>query len=286
LEDDVRVLIVPNTSKREALEAGADLARWLGAQGTEAVMTAQDAAACGCPDIAVAHDAVAEVEMAVALGGDGTIIKAVHVLADATVPILGSNFGRLGFLTGAGSEDVIGAVRTALEGGARSETRMMLEAIVEQGGREVGRHRALNETFVGRVGASRVVDLVLRVGDTDLTTYTCDGLIVATPTGSTAYALSAGGPIVSPDVRGLVVVPVAPHTLAGRALVLGPDDEVEILCPSGRAADVCVTVDGQGSPCRMPLDRVLVRRSEPDVTLLRIDGHSFLDAVADKFLRT
>lgn len=284
LEGELRVLIVPHTGKTNTAPAARELAEWLASQGHEVLLTPDDAEACGLAEHAVPQSALGAPGLAVALGGDGTIIKTVHALGDEETPILGVNFGRVGFLSGAESEDLLDAVSAALEGKAHAERRMTLQVTVVQGGREVGHYTALNEVFVGRRGASRVADLTLSVNGSEVVTYTCDGLIVASPTGSTAYALSAGGPIVSPDVRALVLVPVAPHTLADRALVLGPDDRLDISCPDTRKSDVCLTVDGAEVPCRLALERVTVWRGDRDVTLLRLDGRAFLDVASRKFL--
>lgn len=281
----MRILLVPNTGKSSTVEAVRELSAWLADQGHEAVLTAQDAEVCVLSHLGVPDTGIGEPELAVALGGDGTIIRAVHLLGDASTPILGVNYGRLGFLTGANPDSMTASVAAALAGEAREERRMTLQASIVVGGRDVGHHHALNEVFVGRRGVGRVVDLAVRVNDTDLVTFTCDGLIVASPTGSTAYALSAGGPIVSPKVDGLVLVPVAPHTLASRSIVLAPDDEVEVVCPAEPASEVCLSMDGESMPCRMPLERVKVWRGIRDVTLLKLDGRDFLDVVGDKFLR-
>ena len=280
----MRVFLVPNTGKSDSIRATRELAEWLDSAGHETLLVMPDAETCDLEERGVPQTDIGQPDLAVALGGDGTIIKSVHLLGDVATPILGVNFGRLGFLSGAAPSSVTGAVEAALAGEAREEKRMTLQATVSVDGREVGHYHALNEVFVGRVGASRVLDLSVKISGRDLATYTCDGLITASPTGSTAYALSAGGPIVSPSVRALVFVPVAPHTLASRALVLAPDDSVEITCPSDRSTDVCLTVDGQPVPCRLALQQVRIWRGSRDVTLLKLDGHHFFDVAHEQFL--
>jgi NAD+ kinase len=284
LEDDVRVLLVPNTEKEAALAAAAELADWLDQEGHEAVLLEIDAAACGLDACAVGPGEVGRPDLAVALGGDGTIIKAVHILGEVDTPLLGVNLGRLGFLSGAGASDTIAAVSAALGGEARVEKRAMLQLTVECDGRETGPFHALNEVVVGRLVAGRVVELAVRADGHDLTRYTGDGVIVATSTGSTAYALSAGGPIVTPDVACMLIVPVAAHTLARRAMVLSLDSEVELTCPNERRAEACVTIDGERVPCDQPFERVRVWRGDREVSLLKLDGTVFLDVVREKFL--
>lgn len=283
LESDVRVLIVPNTGKAKTAAAARELASVLADEGHEVVLIAEDAVACDLEDLGIARTDVGVPDMAVALGGDGTIIRTVHVLGEAATPILGVNFGRLGFMTGASSETLTDSVRAALAGTARTESRMTLHAAISMEERDVGHYEGLNEVFVGRIGASRVVDLSVKVNGHDVATFTCDGLIVATSTGSTAYALSAGGPIVSPDARCLILVPVAPHTLASRAIVIGPEDEIEIVCPAANRSDICITVDGQQIPCRMALQSVRVRMGERVVRLLKLDGRDFYDVLRAHF---
>lgn len=279
----MRVLLVPNVHNPVACATATELASWLAAEGFEPVLVADDAQACGLTDFRVAASDVGEPALVVALGGDGTILKAVHSLPEVEVPILGVNLGRLGFLTGAAAGSVRSAVGEALSGDARVERRATLLARVEMEGRTVGEYRALNEVFVGR-GSSRVVAFEMSVNGTLVTRTRADGYIVASATGSTAYALSAGGPILAPDVTGMVVVPVAPHTLAARALVVGPSDTVEVRLPDPGRADACVVVDGDSKPCRRALERVTVSRGPHDVLLVKLGGRDFYEVAAREFL--
>lgn len=280
----MRVLLVPNTENAEAVLASRSLSEWLAARGWEPILTEEDARACDLAESAVARTEIGEPALVVALGGDGTILKAVHVLGEIDAPVLGINLGRLGFLSGADRGSLEDAVGTALAGEGRVETRATLRATVTVGDREVGTYRALNEVFVGRGPSGRVIELAVSVNGTRLTRFACDGVVVATATGSTAYALSAGGPIVSPEVRGTVVVPVASHTLAVRPLILAPTDIVEISCPNPSRAEACVAVDGEAVPCRRALDRVEVSPGGRDVRLVKVHGRDFYEVVREKFL--
>jgi NAD+ kinase len=280
----VRVLLVPNPANDRSVSATQQLVSLLEARGYEPVLAADDAAACGFPARGVSRADIGVPELVVALGGDGTILKAVHVLGETDAPILGVNLGRLGFLSGADGADFEDAVLSALAGEARVERRDTLEALFDVGGRQAGSYRALNEVFIGRGGGSRVVELEVRVNGVRLWRFLCDGVIVATPTGSTAYALSAGGPIVSPEVRGIVLVPVAPHVVSTRPVVLGPSDVVEISCPNPARAEACITIDGDQVPCRRTLDTVSVHIGDHDVRLLKLDGRGFFEVLTDKFM--
>ncbi len=280
----MNVLLVPNVANPRSCGAVGDLAADLAASGHDVRLLPDDAAACGLHEHAVSQSDMGMPDLAVALGGDGTILKAVHVLAGRDVPILGVNLGRLGFLAGAGATSLREAVAAALAGETSVERRATLHVEVSIGGREVGRYRALNEVFVGRGIGGKAVDVGLSVNGCSVGGFVCDGILVATPTGSTAYALSAGGPIIAPDVRGQLVVPVAPHTLASRPIVVGPSDVVELSLRDPARAEACISVDGDAIPCRQRLERVCVSRGEHDVRLMKLNGRDFYEVLRSEFL--
>lgn len=283
LEADVRVLLVPNTLNTAAIGATAQLATWCAAKGLEPVLTNEDAAACDLGSCGVAPADIGDLVLAVALGGDGTILKAVHLLEDSVIPLLGVKFGKLGFLSGASPENMREAMDAALAGDVRIEKRATLRAEVVMSGRHVGTYRALNEVSVGRGGSSRLIVFDVVVGSHALTRMRADGVIVATATGSTAYALSAGGPVVAPGFGGMVVVPVAPHTLRSRPLVTDPAETVEIVFPEPLRNDASVIIDGHPMPNRSSLERVIVSRGEHDVSLVKFEGRDFYETVAQEF---
>ncbi|HEY5506692.1 MAG TPA: NAD(+)/NADH kinase, partial [Coriobacteriia bacterium] len=199
-------------------------------------------------------------------------------------PVMGLNLGRLGFLCGTGELDPLAAVRAAAAGKGREERRATLKVDVTLGGRESGSHEALNEVFIGRGAGARAVALEVTVDGELLAHWVCDGLVVATPTGSTAYALSAGGPFVAPELRAMVLVPVAAHSLAARPFVLGPDARVTVTLPDPARADACVLVDGDLLPCRSRLERVEVSMGASVVRLIRLGGAGFAGSVRETFL--
>lgn len=281
----MRVCLVPNTGNPRSVEAVRELAVWLSSAGYEPVLAAEDAEAVLLPEFGIPRSEIGAPALTVALGGDGTILKAVHLVAAEETPVLGVNLGRLGFMSGADPERMREAVTDALAGDVRLERRATLEAEALMAGRAVGRFRALNEVFVGRGPAGRVVDIAVAVNGVPLARFMADGVVVATPTGSTAYALSAGGPVLAPDVAGIAIVPVAPHTLSTRPIVMGPSDRVELTFPNDRRADACVTVDGETVPCRQALEGITVWRGERDVLLVKHDGRGYYDVLRDEFLR-
>jgi NAD+ kinase len=279
----VRVLIVPNTANREAVAAASEVVAWLGAIGAEPVMVSSDAEASGLPSCGVPSTDLGTPALAVALGGDGTILKAFHALGESETPLLGVKFGRLGFLSGCDPSNLRESVEAALAGEGRIERRATLQAEVWMDGRVAGTYRAMNEVVVSRGASSRVVALDVSIDGHRVTSFRSDGLVVATATGSTAYALSAGGPIVSPAFGGLVLVPVAPHTLQTRPIVTGPNDTVDIVLSDPVRSEGCVAVDGDAAPCRRSLERVSVRRGEHDVLLVKLDGRDFYETLAEEF---
>jgi len=279
----VRVLLVPNTANALAMDAVRELATWCSAQGLEPVLESRDAAASGLDGFGVTMSDFGQLALTVALGGDGTILKAVHLIGEADVPLLGVKYGRLGFLSGARADTARHAIEAALSGEASIERRATLRAEVVMDGRTVGTYRALNEVAVARGTSGRVVAFDLAIDGHPVMSTRADALIVATATGSTAYALSAGGPVVAPGLGGMVVVPVAPHTLHTRAIVTDTHSVVEVTLPDPSRADACLSIDGDMRPCRRSIERVTVCRGEHDVSLVKLDGRDFYETVSAEF---
>jgi NAD+ kinase len=279
----VRVLLVPNTMNPAAVTATCELSTWLVGQGFEPVLATHDAAGVGLPDFGITPAEIGEPVLVVALGGDGTILKAVHLLGEVEVPVLGVKLGRLGFLSGASAGSMRSAVATALSGEASIERRATLHAEVVMEGRAVGSYRALNEVVVSRGASARVIALELGIDGHRIAQLRADGVIVATATGSTAYALSAGGPIVAPGFGGMVVVPVAAHALNVRPIVTDARATVELSLPDASRADAVFIVDGEVMPARRAIERVTVSRAQHDVLLVKLDGRDFYDTVAAEF---
>ncbi len=279
----MRVLLVPNTANQAAVTATVELASWLSAQGLEPVLAASDAAESGLADFGIAPTDVGAPVLVIALGGDGTILKAVHLLGEVETPVLGVKFGRLGFLSGTEPGSMRSAIETALAGEARIERRATLRAEVVMEGRPVGTYRALNEVALSRGASGRVITVEIAVDGHHMMKAHADGVIVATATGSTAYALSAGGPAVAPGFGGMIVVPVAAHTLQSRAIVTDPTDVVEITLPVPGRTDGCLIVDGDVTPCRRAIDSVTVARDPHDVLLVKLDGRNYYETLAAEF---
>jgi NAD+ kinase len=238
--------LVPHRERSRAHELAAQAAKWLADRGVSVRVPASDAGPCGlerlaCPDAEFARG----LDVAVSLGGDGTMLRTVDIVYEAGVPVLGVNVGDLGYLTEvdpdpAALED---ALERLLAGDYTAEERMVLQVDVETGGPAAGRWWALNEAVLERVQNGRLSRLDVLINGVPFTTYAADGVIVSTPTGSTAYSFSARGPIVSPRHRCLLLTPVSPHMLFDRSLVLDADEELRFVVIDQRNA--VLTLDGR-----------------------------------------
>jgi len=224
-------------------------------------------------------------DLIIALGGDGTLLRAFHLFEHALAPLIGINFGKMGFLSGATSDDLLQAIDYALADDAHKEARTLLEVTIRaHDGRELASARALNDVVIARRQNARVIETSLAINGHDIYTLRGDGLIVATATGSTAYALSAGGPVVSPGYGGMVIVPLASHTLVQRALVTAPDDTVEVSLSHEGEVEVMLSVDGR--PLEVESAEVCsveVKKSSQMLELIKLDSRLFYDTVAQHF---
>lgn len=280
-----RVLIVVHHERADARVAATQAVAWLHARGHTAWMTPDEARAVDLGELS-APDAPGSADLVVSLGGDGTMLRAVNLLGGASVPLLGVNLGRLGYLTEIEVDqltDALGKVEAGPEaGGWHLEERMMLDVdAFGRGGDHLGRWCALNEAVVEKTSSGQTVHLLVLIDGEPFTSYALDGLIVSTPTGSTAYALSARGPIVSPKHRAMLVTPVAPHMLFDRTLVLDPTETVDVEVLGER--DAAVVVDGR-PVCALP-GGAIVRCAPSAATarFIRFRGRHYHQVLKAKF---
>ncbi len=274
----VGVAIKPGEPR--ALEAARDLAKWLAERGVRACFETEAAAAIGEAGVSRA-DMVREADLLIVLGGDGTLLSVVRALEERAVPILGVNLGTLGFLVEVSVDEMHEALGRALAGEMTIEPRMRLAVRLLREGRELGRWLALNDAVITKGASARIVDLEARADGQLVTTYHADGLIVSTPTGSTAYTLSAGGPILLPGVPSLVLTPICPHALTQRPLVL-PDSALIEVIVHPRGGEVQLAIDGQEGALLQEGDLVEARRSEFPALLLVSPTHSRFEVLRSK----
>ncbi len=279
------VLLVAHHDRLEAAALARLAATWLAEHGHSAWMTPGDAEPLDLLDL-ISERRPESAGLALSIGGDGTMLRAVKMLGDAGVPIIGVNVGLLGYLT----EVEPPALTMALErwaagsevGEWRIEERMMLDATLRRvGSDESETWTALNEAVIEKQEAGHTVRLLVRIDGAAFTSYAADGLIIATPTGSTAYSLSARGPVVSPKHRALLLTPVSPHMLFDRSLVLDPDEEVEIEVSGHRAA--ALSIDGQTAASLAEGDTVVVRASTAVARFVRFGERRFHQILKTKF---
>jgi NAD+ kinase len=218
----------------------------------------------------------ASMDALLTLGGDGTLLRGARLLRGAPVPILGINLGRVGFLTAASRDEAGEALDRLASGNYVTEARRTLQAIIAPArGEPSALPVALNDVVIHKGGVARLIRLNVQVNGEDVGNYSADGLVIATPTGSTAYSLSAGGPIIVPDVEALVITPICAHTLAVRPLVLPADARISVSPIRPWAEDLLVSVDGQQAMMLGSDDRVELRRGDAPVVLVRFQSDYF-----------
>ena len=277
----VKVLLVPNYSRPEAVEGAGALAEHLEGRGVE-VRWAHDKKRY--PDRIV--DA-ADVGLVVSLGGDGTLLRAARIVGYAEIPVMGISYGHLGFLTCGGPDELLASVDDALDGGMHAARRatldVELEAEASDGTLVTERRFALNDLSLGHGAKGDMIVFDVEVSGHHIDRLRGDGFVVATATGSTGYALAAGGPIVTPGFAGMVCVPVAPHTIMARAFLTAPSDVVEIKINPERDVQRLFFADGQPILGDCKGLRATVRRGRGDLILLDHSSKSFYESVSRVF---
>ncbi|MBW2673025.1 MAG: NAD(+)/NADH kinase [Deltaproteobacteria bacterium] len=273
--DIKRVGIIANSSKEKAPEYALRLAGWLSERKVEVLFEKEIAAKTDMPGVS-GDDLASAVDMLVVFGGDGTLLMAARLAMGSDVPILGINMGGFGFMTVVNLDEMLGAMELVLDGEYSTSERMMLSVSVEG-----ARHPALNDVVINRGNLSRMVNLETFVDGKYLSTFKADGLIISTPTGSTAYSLSSGGPIVLPELNSIIINPICPHTLTNRPLVLPPDSAIEVIVwtKEGKAS---VTLDGQDLFILKSGDRVGIQKSKNHINLVESPHRDYLEILRTK----
>ncbi|MDH6236660.1 NAD kinase [Cryobacterium sp. CG_9.6] len=285
------ILVVAHTGRADSLTAAVTVAGQLINDGAIPVLAANERldVLAACPDLEgyleILGDTVhpSDMELAIVLGGDGTILRAAELVRGCSVPLLGINLGHVGFLAESERDDLGSAVRRALSRDYAVEERMTLNVRVKVLDEVVYETWALNEATVEKASRERMIEVVIEVDGRPLSSFGCDGVVMSTPTGSTAYSFSAGGPVVWPTLDALLLVPLSAHALFARPLVVAPDSSlaVEVLARTGVSAVLCA--DGRRTFDLPPGARVIVRRSPVPVRLARLHSGVFTDRLVNKF---
>jgi NAD+ kinase len=261
-----KVVIVTKPKQPEVANVAADLVRWFEARKLEASVDPLTAA---------------ESDMCVVVGGDGTLLAAARLMGDRQIPILAINHGALGFLTEVTLDEMYSALDRVIGGDFTTAHRMMMRVTIERREKVVASYQALNDVVINKGTLARIIELEARVNGQYVARFRSDGLILSTPTGSTAYNLSAGGPIVFPTMGAIIMTPICSHTLTNRPIVLPPDVRIELALRSP-LDEVHVTVDGQVGLKLESGDRVVVEKSSRSVELVVPSGKSYFDVLRDK----
>ncbi|HEV8437889.1 MAG TPA: NAD(+)/NADH kinase [Methylomirabilota bacterium] len=277
-----RIGIIAKTDREEARTVVPSLLEWCLAHGLQPTCEKETAALA--PEFAVATarkpELPGQVDLLLVLGGDGTLLSMARLVGDLGVPILGVNLGGLGFLTALTAEELFPALEAYLEGTLVIEERMMLAATVSRQGERLSEYAALNDIVVTKSAMSRIIRLEVAVDEQFATGYRADGLIISTPTGSTAYCLSAGGPIVFPTMDAMVLTPICSHTLTNRPIVLPASQRIDVTLLSDQ--DVMLTADGQVGFALRQWDVVEIRRASARIRLLRFPQKHFFSVLRTK----
>jgi NAD+ kinase len=280
--------IVAKSHLKAATPHLSEIAAWLEGRGVRAVYETATAALMAPPPaaatIAEKHEVVRRVDMVVVLGGDGTLLSVADCIGatGSGIPLLGVNFGSLGFLTEVTLPELYRSLESALAGTAPIEDRLMLRATTTRHDTVFGDYIALNDVVITKGARSRMIDLSVWVGEEFVTRVKADGLIVATPTGSTAYNLAAGGPIVQPTLDALLLTPIAPHTLTNRPIVIPAGSPVRVQPLIVDREEVYVTFDGQAGFQLAAGDEICIRRADRMLRLVRPTTRSYFEVLREK----
>ena len=277
--DHQRIAVIAKRVSREALDAGAELAHWLQRRGREVVVD-EALTEVWDPGNGGRFDYTAQYDLIVVLGGDGTLLSVARSLRHRT-PVLGVNLGNLGFLTEIRRNELYPALIRVFQGDYEIEERSVLDVTLRVKTGEDKCYRVLNDAVINKSALARIIEMSLRVDGRRVATYRSDGLIISTPTGSTAYNLSAAGPIVSPTLPVVVLTPICPHTLSQRPIVVPGESTIEVILVTDEE-EVYLTLDGQEGTAIQRGDTVRVQQSDIVVQLVRVAGRTFYDSLRDK----
>lgn len=277
-----RIGVVAKTDRPEAREVVPNLAGWLSARGKEVILEKETAGLDPAASSQIEkRDLPAQVDLLVVLGGDGTLLSMARLVGDLDVPILGVNLGGLGFLTATTLEELFPALEDLFQGRMLIEPRMMLAARVRRQGELLTECVALNDVVITKSAMSRIIKLAVAVAGQATTDYRADGLIISTPTGSTAYCLSAGGPIVYPTMDAVVLTPICSHTLTNRPIVLPATLPLEVTLLTEHQ-EVMLTVDGQVGVTLRVEDTVAISQAASRIRLVRFPQKHFFSVLRSK----
>ena len=282
-----RIGVVVKSHQPDALETLCRLTVWLNARGIKLVGGSeiereQIEHQTGCViEVRDQEKLAGDVDLMLVLGGDGTMIATARTIGDNEVPVIGVNYGGLGYLAEFRIEELFSALEAILEGHYKVERRVMLSVELRRGEEIVTKNRVLNDVVITKSALARIIEIEAYLNDQFVNLFRADGLIVATPTGSTAYNLSAGGPVIYPSMNAIVITPICPFTLSNRPIVVPDDSVIEVRLMTEKE-DVALTLDGQvGFPLQAS-DRAVIRKSDTTFNLVQPANRNYFDVLRDK----
>lgn len=280
----MKIMVISNFSKQNAMRCTTNVCTYLNQFGAEVMMSEDNRRLFFQESITYGDfDRMLEqADVVIAIGGDGTMIHAAKHAVQKGKPILGVNAGRLGFLAGLEQNEIF-RLKNLLAGDYTLEERMMLE-VSHQNSRQMKSYLALNDVVLSKGAVSRVVDLNVYCMNKFVSSYRADGIILATPTGSTAYALSAGGPIIEPSMNSISLTPISPHSLFDRTILFDAENILRMEVNRDSDAEVYLTVDGEQAVKIEKYDQITVKRSETSVQMIRLYDKPFYEVLNEKFL--
>ena len=274
--------LVVNYEKEKAQEITCRIVDWLSSKKIKVYIEGNKGETIGRKDLSYpTQKFLNKVELIISLGGDGTLLRAARLAASTDIPVFGVNLGGLGFLTQIGIDDLEKSLEKLHQEKYFLDERMMLDCLIKRKEKEIKKFTALNDVVIGKGAFARIICLATYVNNDYVITYSADGLVVSTSTGSTAYSLSAGGPIVNPSINSIILTPICPHTLSARPLIIGENDQVKIKLESSEEK-VMVTIDGQEGFVLKPKDEVIIRKSDHKAQLITFKEKSFYAILREK----
>ncbi|MGI6093303.1 MAG: NAD(+)/NADH kinase [Veillonellaceae bacterium] len=277
--------IFPNIKKSSVVTILGFIVDFFKEKSIRVLLPSQAAKKLGQPDLGCSEESIREkIDIAIAIGGDGTLLSSARKIAPLNIPIFGINMGRLGFLTEVEVPQMEIFLEKLISGHYDIEKRLMLDAFIRRDSEEIFVSSSLNDIVITKAGYSRMIELTLTINNQVAAAFSADGLIIATPTGSTGYSLSAGGPIVNSALNVILVTPICPHTLYSRPLIVSPDEEITVIT-SVSSDDIVLTVDGQVVQKLQPNDKVFIRKSSYNANLIKFGHKNYYQTLRTKLWR-
>lgn len=274
--------LIVNYKKEKTRETACRIIDWLNSKKLKVCIEGNKGKEIGMEELNCPTEKfLKNVDLIVSLGGDGTLLRAARLAATKDIPVFGVNLGGLGFLTQVGIDSLEKSLEKLYQGRYFLDERMMLNCTVKRREEEIKKFTALNDVVIGKGAFARIICLATYVNNDYVITYSADGLVVSTSTGSTAYSLSAGGPIVNPNINSIILTPICPHTLSARPLIIGENDQVKVKLESSEEK-VMVTIDGQEGFVLKPKDEVIIKKSVHKTHLITFKEKSFYAILREK----